>query len=458
LSTRSFRLRPAVWLPLVLVGCIFSGDDDPAAGPAKAKCAKEPCSQKPGDANTACKNATDCNSAICQAGACTEATPTDGVKNGGESDVDCGGAAAPKCAPDKKCTTADDCDSAICTASVCAAPSPTDGVKNGGESDIDCGGPNAPKCDAGKACEAHTDCSSDGCGYEKKCVEWRSCTAHFGGDTCGPGEVGEADAKHESCCVSIALGGGGSSLDKYTITAGRMRAFVERLNGDIKTFVAGLEGNADWNQAWTARMPSTVDEVHVELGPSGTDGDRQGCYNAGNGAGGAARTYWMSAEASAALGDEVPHKYTQEVLDPKGLNCATFFMLQAFCIWDGGRLATIGELNAQWAGTYPWGNAPGPDADHVVHNFNYGWPEDRLENTAYVAAPGRKPAGNGPKGHADLGGLLFNITSSVETVGSVTGQRWSRNGSWEVHGVPYGAHASPATRAYEAAGGRCTKK
>ena len=65
-----------------------------------------------------------------------------------------------------------------------------------------------------------------------------------------------------------------------------------------------------------------------------------------------------------------------------------------------------------------------------------------------------KPAGNGPNGHADLGGLLFNITSSFDANGN---SRWSRSGSWENHAIPYGAHVSPKARAYWAAGGHCTR-
>lgn len=398
-----------------------------------------------------CKGADECASKVCVDGACKAAAPDDGVKNDDETDVDCGGSKAPRCADGKQCVLADDCESGVCSGT-CAVPSPTDGVKNGAESDVDCGGPNAPKCALGKGCLVHGDCTSDGCGYDKKCSLARSCTGHFGGDTCGPGEVGEAGAQHESCCVSIPLTAAPNSsrLDKYVVTAGRMRAFVERFNGDIRGFVGSLGAdNPDWNQAWTANMPSNMAELHIELGPYGIDGERQGCYLGGQGA----RTYWLPDAVNAAFDDEIPQKYGKDVLDAKALQCATFFMLQALCIWDGGRLATLAELDAQWAGTYPWGAQPWT-SDRAVHQFTYGFPESRLDNTAYIAAPGRRPAGNGPNGHADLGGLLFNITSSFDANGN---SRWSRNGSWENHAIPYGAHVSPKARAYWAAGGRCTR-
>ncbi|HEY8073092.1 MAG TPA: hypothetical protein VIF62_03265, partial [Labilithrix sp.] len=177
----------------------------------------------------------------------------DGIKNGTETDVDCGGDAAPACAPGKGCVAASDCDSSVCGADrLCAAPSPTDGVKNGDETDIDCGGASAPKCAVDKKCSAHADCASDACGYKGTCVAIRSCTAHHGGDTCGAGE---------DCCTTIdmpAAPGGDVKLDKYTITAGRFRQFVERTNGDLRGYMAA-NAPAWWNASWNAFLPNVLD-------------------------------------------------------------------------------------------------------------------------------------------------------------------------------------------------------
>jgi formylglycine-generating enzyme required for sulfatase activity len=46
---------------------------------------------------------------------------------------------------------------------VCEAPTCSDGVKNGGESDVDCGGDECPHCGIGKTCSQNTDCTSDIC-------------------------------------------------------------------------------------------------------------------------------------------------------------------------------------------------------------------------------------------------------------------------------------------------------
>src|SRR6185369_4046055 len=53
--------------------------------------------------------------------------------------------------------------------------------------------------------------------------------------------------------------------------------------------------------------------------------------------------------------------FDQDTLDDKALNCVSWQLLQALCIWDGGHLATLAELKAAFTnnGTtkYPWGNA-----------------------------------------------------------------------------------------------------
>lgn len=50
---------------------------------------------------------------------CQEPTCTDTVKNGSETDVDCGGTCALTCANDKGCGAPGDCHSASCTAALC---------------------------------------------------------------------------------------------------------------------------------------------------------------------------------------------------------------------------------------------------------------------------------------------------------------------------------------------------
>ena len=102
---------------------------------------------------------------------------TDTVKNGSETDVDCGGGVCPKCANSKGCSKQTDCQGGVCTGGTCAAPSCSDGVKNGAESDIDCGGATCPKCKNGSGCGSGKDCASGVCSAGKCIIAPTSCLA-----------------------------------------------------------------------------------------------------------------------------------------------------------------------------------------------------------------------------------------------------------------------------------------
>jgi|GEM_PF-870429 len=98
-----------------------------------------------------CQLASDCLSTLCVAGTCQAPPPscTDGIKNGSEASIDCGGSCPNACANGASCLVASDCVSASCVSGLCkAAPTCTDGLKNGTETGVDCGGP----CSACNAC------------------------------------------------------------------------------------------------------------------------------------------------------------------------------------------------------------------------------------------------------------------------------------------------------------------
>lgn len=90
---------------------------------------------------------------------------TDGIKNGTETAIDCGGSCAPArtCPNNQACSKAADCGSGVCTAGTCQAPTCNDGVLNGGETDVDCGGSCPGKCATGKKCTLASHCVSNIC-------------------------------------------------------------------------------------------------------------------------------------------------------------------------------------------------------------------------------------------------------------------------------------------------------
>ena len=356
-----------------------------------------------------------------------------------------------------------------CTGAACPAPSATDNVKNGDETDVDCGGANAPKCATAKTCRAHGDCASDGCAYDGKCVAARSCTQHAGGDTCGVGEVGDPDAKHVSCCESAPLFGDLQSvqLDRFLVTAGRMRAFIERTSGNVRGFVHTLPANK-WQPDWDeALVPSTIDEANQQLG---SFFDKKSCHPGDH----TGHTY-----ATPPTPDDASD-FSKDELDAKALNCVTWQLVAAFCAWDGGRMPTSAELQNAFTegGKYvqPWLWQPGaqqyvPQADEFSepapptsifnHAFAYGFPAEAApgrDAAYYVSPPGRFPTSWNEHGH-EIAGNLLTWNASGPFV-------FTRNYSWENHGGDDVADSSwkefeaadvNEPNGYYAIGGRCAR-
>jgi hypothetical protein len=375
---------------------------------------------KPCPDGQGCSDSTDCVG-TCTNQVCGPIGPKDGKKNLDETDVDCGGSTAPKCANGKACGVNGDCADNYCPdTKKCTAPSYTDGDMNGTETDVECGGtgPGMKKCAETKNCLVDTDCNA-ACNYKKKCVDMPSCKGPIGSvatasgaDTCGPGGPGTpAAAAHESCCKTLPVNGytdpsqPGKTvyLDKYEITAGRMRAFLEALgNGvdaagnakpaNVKAYMAANRPTK-WNNQWEDTLPQTnfgsaasytipngllypgdatyltftprLSDWHIADGTQNIDsgvffalgsahfytesigGSPPGygathalnCFNGTMSYG--YSTYWFDqATVMTYSGGTTGKFFSKEQLDEKSLTCAPFNLLAAFCAWDGGQLAT----------------------------------------------------------------------------------------------------------------------
>jgi len=58
-----------------------------------------------------------------------------------------------------------DCLSQDCDATGHCAPSCIDGIDDGTETDVDCGGPTCSPCGVGQHCAANADCATQNCVY-----------------------------------------------------------------------------------------------------------------------------------------------------------------------------------------------------------------------------------------------------------------------------------------------------
>lgn len=147
--------------------------------------------------NSKCRVNTDCRSGYCYpplkrcANSCN-----DRLKNGLEADIDCGGVCKKKCPIGKRCILGSDCATGICgTNKKCSLSSCSDKILNGNETDIDCGGKNCKKCTLHKSCQKNSDCASNQCGTMKICIR-EACSngikdgyetdVDCGGQTCSP--------------------------------------------------------------------------------------------------------------------------------------------------------------------------------------------------------------------------------------------------------------------------------
>ncbi|MBW3019556.1 hypothetical protein KY329_05225 [Candidatus Woesearchaeota archaeon] len=108
-----------------------------------------------------CNNNGDCDTNFCYQRTCEITLCNDSIKNGWESDIDCGGTTCAGCALTESCIADSDCDSGYCNGNKKCdiKPACDDGKLSGGETDIDCGGP-CTGCGEGQNCRKTSDCSA----------------------------------------------------------------------------------------------------------------------------------------------------------------------------------------------------------------------------------------------------------------------------------------------------------
>jgi len=180
-------------------------------------------------------------------------------------------------------------------------------------------------------------------------------------------------------------------LDRYEVTIGRFRAFLEAGMGTRANPPATGAGahpklaGSGWDAAWTANLKANTAELAGSLTCDST-------YPA-----------WTD---------------RPDANEYRPMSCITWYEAMAFCVWDGGYLPTEAEWNYAAAGgdqqrAYPWSDPPGTTTPigTLYASFKDGtncvgddMPGCALTDLVVV---GTKPAGNGRWGQADLAGNVW---------------------------------------------------
>jgi len=210
--------------------------------------------------------------------------------------------------------------------------------------------------------------------------------------TCGP--------LNESCCASPAVAGGtfnrgsvGGSpdtgapatvsdfyLDKYEITVGRFRAFVNAGMGTQSNPPASGAGahrlitGSGWDATWNTHLPKDTGSLKAAISCHLSD------------------FTWTDTPGS---NESHPQ------------NCMDWYLAFAFCAWDRGRLPTEAEWGYAAAGgsehrTYPWSSPP---TSTIIDDSYTHYCGDFCALRENVGS--KSPKGDGRWGQSDLVGAMY---------------------------------------------------
>ena len=168
-------------------------------GETDVDCGGDRCA--PCDEGQRCADGIHCVSQMCLDQLCRAVACDDGALNGSETDIDCGGDSCGPCAAGLLCSGNGDCTSRVCREQVCRAASCDDGVLNGVEAGIDCGGIRCRPCRAEQMCQAGNDCIHGVC-INGRCTEPRCGDGvQNGNEQCDDGNIVNNDGCEANCTL-----------------------------------------------------------------------------------------------------------------------------------------------------------------------------------------------------------------------------------------------------------------
>jgi len=251
-----------------------------------------------------------------------------------------------------------------------------------------CSGSIPQECDPSGAWKDLASCTSGTVCQAGACVVPNASCASLAQD-CGP-------SGNESCCASSEVPGGTYNrsndsnfpatlssfrMDRFEVTTGRFRKFVEAYSNTMIPAGAGKNpsnpADTGWDKAWDAKLPASKDALKAQLSPPTCNIDPS----------------WTAVPGSR---------------EKRPINCVTWYLAYAFCIWDGGRLPTEAEWNYAAAGgsdqrVYPWDTTQTP----LLPTCTLANVQGCGDVSRDVGAT--SPAGDAKWGQADMTGNLWEF-------------------------------------------------